>query len=304
MKIALAALGIAICLTPSTRAADSGVRQGQWPRSVLLTNDNGIEDVKLVELARAFSRVAETYVVAPLEDRSGTGSLISIERRPDFSVERRDLGPGIVAYGLDGYPADCVLFGALGLMKDPPDLVVSGINGGSNLGHRWFGSGTVGAARVAAAGRMRAIAVSGLNAGIPGSLQSATDWVVRLAQSPLVAGLRAGEYLTVSIPRIPPEQIRGIRVVPRDRWHPSHAPSIVPLDSPQPTGTRQRWALRGPLHAGPPAPTGDAEADQAGYIAIVPMTVDEVDHRRVPTLREQAPLLPAWPARIPAVPEP
>jgi 5'-nucleotidase len=116
---------------------------------VLITNDNGIEDVKIVELARAFSEIAETYVVAPLEDRSGSTHYLTVTQRGSFRVERRQIGKGIHAYAVDGFPADCVVLALTGIMKDsPPDLVISGINGGPNLGKDWLFSGTIGAARV------------------------------------------------------------------------------------------------------------------------------------------------------------
>ncbi len=125
--------------------------ESAWPRRVLVTNDNGIDDIALVELARALAKVTETHVVATTTDRSGSSNLISAVRTGEFRAERRDLGEGIEAYALEGYPADCVLFALAGPMRNRlPDLVISGINGGPNLGDDWFGSGTIGAARTAA----------------------------------------------------------------------------------------------------------------------------------------------------------
>ena len=104
-----------------------------FPARVLITNDNGIEDPKIRALARAFSARSETWVVAPSRDQSGSGSYLSITRKGVLSVQSRDLGAGIVARAVDGYPADCVVLGVFGLMKDqPPELLVSGINGGPN----------------------------------------------------------------------------------------------------------------------------------------------------------------------------
>jgi len=134
-----------------------------WPRRVLITNDDGIDDPGIRALATAFAEVTETWVVAAMQDRSGTSNFMSVRAdNPTCEMEQRDLGAGITAYALDGYPADCVLVAARGLMQDnPPDLVISGINGGPTLRADGFGSRTVGAARTAALGGLPAIAVSG-----------------------------------------------------------------------------------------------------------------------------------------------
>ena len=183
-----------------------------WPNRVLITNDDGIDREEIIQLAQAFSEVAETYVVAPLEERSGSSTHLNLGG--PLRVELRELGKGIHAWGVHGFPADCVLLGVLGLMRDaPPDLVISGINTGPNTSDTWVASGTVGAARTAASLGVPAIAVSGVDIKIPGSLETAVNWVVRLAQSAIVRDLRPPQYLTVSLPRIPPKEIKGIRQV-------------------------------------------------------------------------------------------
>jgi hypothetical protein len=111
-----------------------------WPRRVLITNDNGLDDPKIVALARAFAPQAETWVVAPLVDRSGSTRFLSVSRSGRLAAERRELGAGIRAFAVDGFPADCVLLALYGPMRDArPDLVVSGINGGPNLAHDCWG---------------------------------------------------------------------------------------------------------------------------------------------------------------------
>lgn len=108
---------------------------------------------------------------------------------------------------------DCILLALKGLMKDnPPDLVISGINGGPNLGFDWLASGTIGAARIAAYWGVPSIAVSGMKEEIPGALDAAVNWVVKLSQSDLVRQLKPIQYLTVSIPYIPLVEIKGIIV--------------------------------------------------------------------------------------------
>lgn len=281
------AIGLTLAGTATARDA-GGEEAGAHRMRVLITNDNGIDDPKIVALARAFERRAETWVVASDRDRSSTGSHASILTRGEVAVERRELGDGIRAFAVDGFPGDCVVVALAGLMLDhPPDLVVSGINGGANLGSDWMFSGTVGAARVAAFAGLPAIAVSGLDDDLPGAVEAAADWVVRLADSDAVADLRPGEYLTVSLPRVPPAEIAGIRVV--DRAPLSVAPRLAADDS----GERWRFAGISEIDARVPADSDQAAAD-AGYIAVVPMRVDEVDLDRLARWRRQGADLPEW----------
>ena len=170
---------------------------GTWPKRILITNDDGIDNVRIKLLARAFAKISETYVVAPLQDRSGSSNYSP--RNYKLLVESRMLGEGIHAYGVDGFPADCIMLALFGLMRDkPPDLVISGINSSPNLGEGWFGSGTIGAARMAALLGIPAIAVSsGLHTDTPDALNSAISWVVRLTQSDLVRKLNPPQYLTL-----------------------------------------------------------------------------------------------------------
>ncbi len=269
-----------------TAAQDAAPR---WPRRVLITNDNGLADGKIVALARAFAPHAETWVVAPAENRSGSTHSVSADRLGRLRVEPRDLGPGIRAFAVDGYPADAVLLALYGLMRDrPPDLVVSGINGGPNLAHDWLASGTIGAARYAAYLGVPAIAVSGLNDDIPGAVAAATDWIVRFAQSPVVQSLEAGQYLTVSMPRVAPSEIRGVRVCPRAG---PRVDVVFEAEEPSRADGSGDWKIRVTPKTSPPAPDTDQAHYDAGFVVVVPMRADEGDGERLRQLRAS----PAWP---------
>jgi 5'-nucleotidase len=285
------AIALACVLITALPAEPQAALPG-FPARVLITNDNGIDDPKIGALARAFAAHAETWVIAPATDRSGTGSYLTVTATGMLTAERRDLGPGIQAFAVDGYPADCVALALLGLMRDsPPDLVVSGINGGANLGADWFGSGTVGAVRLAALAGLPAIAVSGLDDDLPGAVDAAVDWVVRLAGSTVIQMLDPPDYLTVSLPRLSPDRIRGVRVADR-------APlRIVPRLRSEDSLT---WRVVGTDEFGTPTP---AHSDQAywedGYIVVVPMRADEVDFERLVRWRREGVTLPAWRPDVP-----
>lgn len=267
--------------TPPSQADDR-------PR-VLITNDNGIDDPKLIALARAFATRAETWVVAPAEDQSGSGSYLKLPREGSVAVERRDLGPGIEAFAVDGYPADCVLVAAAGILRDrPPTLVVSGINGGPNLGAGWMFSGTIGAARVAALAGFPAIAVSGLDDDeIPGAIEAAVDWVVRFSEHRAVRELEPGEYLTVSLPPGVPSEVSGVRIA--DRAPLSRGPS---LDHDEAAGV---WRITGmATREVSLSAIADEKLHADGAIVVVPMHADEVDGARLLEWMRSDPGLPAW----------
>lgn len=237
-----------------------------WPKRVLLTNDNGIDDPKLHALARAFARVAETWVIAPSADRSGGTNYMPATRSGTYRVRPRDLGENIHAFALDGFPADCVVFALAGPLREArPDLVVSGINGGPNLADDWLGSGTIGAARTAAYLGIPAIAVSGLDADEGALVQKAAQWVVDVSRSNAVRALPPFHYLTISLPFETGSDAGEVVVVPRARGL---------LNAVATKTSESEWRLT--LRAGkPPAGENDVQAVAKRKIAVVVMRADE-----------------------------
>jgi len=243
----------------------------QWPKRVLITNDNGIDDIKIIALANEFAKIAETYIVAPSKDRSGTSNYALSLKEGKISVIQKNTNRNFKAFAVEGYPADCVLVGLAGIMRNnPPDLVVSGINGGPNLAFEWIGSGTIGAARMASLG-VPAIAVSGLDDSIPGAVEAVSAWVVEFAQSDLVRNLETGQYLTISIPAIPFDQIKGVRLSKRAGIYVDFRFMNDEKDS-------SLWVLK-PVLLQPDLSTElDLYLYNSGYIAVVPMKLDEHDY--------------------------
>lgn len=268
-----------------------------WPRRVLITNDDGIDSPGILELARAFSTVAEVYVIAPHQNKSGSTHYMTATRLGGLKVEKRELGEGIQAYAVDGFPADCVLIALGGIMQgNLPDVVISGINDGPNLGEAWIGSGTIGAARIASYGGFPAIAVSGVDSEIPGALKAASQWMVSLAQSPLVRGLDKYQFLTVDIPNIPPSEIKGVRVVQRAELH--KIPIFQKAENSEGEGHHiwrmtQRKEIEGALPA-----DSDIALYEAGYIVIVPMKADEHDYVMLEKMKQNLSHLPPWTEQI------
>lgn len=286
---ALIAIVIGLALTACSTLSSAA---DPFPGRVLLTNDNGIDDIGLLELARAFARVPgiEVIVVAASRDRSGTSNFLGATNSGRYHVQRRNLGANIQAWELDGYPADCVVFALTGPLRDRlPDLVVSGINGGPNLGDDWFGSGTIGAARTAAYFGIPAVAVSGLEDDHAGAVAAATSWVVRFVQSGIVASLEAPQYLTVSLPSGMPPHITGARIVERSRGQ-----TVATSRPVEDTGSAAVWQIEIETHETRAAAGTDVTTVSAGHIAIVPMRVNEYDPALAERLRERADRIPEW----------
>lgn len=263
------------------------------PRRILVTNDDGIEHPPTLELARALARDDEVYLVAPAGGHSGTSSAMPSLSRGSVTVERHEVGDGITAFAVDGPPGDAVLFALGGPMRDvPPDLVVSGINGGSNLADAWVASGTVGGARAAAWLGVPAVAISGVREDDPQAVEAVVDWSVRLLASPVVRHLQAPDYLTVSLPVVAPDSIRGVEITTRARGLLRvRAGSADPAPGRDGEGVREIDVSLG----GGQAPEGsDVAAVREGRIAIVPARAGEDHPELADRLRGRAQELPGW----------
>jgi 5'-nucleotidase len=183
---------------------------------IVLTNDDGIDAAGLLEARKALEEVGEVLTVAPDRNRSGVGRSITFDT--PLHVEEREMADGSIGYACTGTPVDCVRLVALGLMDFKPDIVISGINHGENLGDDITYSGTV------------AAAFEGIVVGVPGiavSLAVERPWhhhdetelhfepvarfAARLAEVSL-EHLPAGRILTVNAPNVPEEELKGVRV--------------------------------------------------------------------------------------------
>lgn len=128
------------------------------PARILLTNDDGIDAPGIAALRDELAGDYEVLMVAPMGQRSGSGCAVSVDK--EMAVEERRDGARTWGFAVDGTPADCVKFAAKVIPSFRPDLVLSGINAGSNVGNSVFYSGTVAAAIEATMFHMRACAVS------------------------------------------------------------------------------------------------------------------------------------------------
>jgi 5'-nucleotidase len=176
--------------------------------NILLTNDDGIHAEGLWALDKALSGQHRTTVVAPDMERSAVGHSITLIH--PLRVNRVQTNGGL-GYAVSGTPADCVKLAVLEIMRARPDMVVSGINPGPNVGINLNYSGTVSAAKEAALMGIPAIAVS-QNRNPDKEYSVAADFVGILITKILENGLPTGTFLNVNVPACPPDQIKGIRI--------------------------------------------------------------------------------------------
>lgn len=234
--------------------------------TILVANDDGIFSPGLKALALALTGVGRVVVVAPDVEQSAVGHGITI-RRPLRFKHTASAGLGdLPAYRVDGTPADCVVLGVHLLGR--PDVVVSGINLGPNLGEDLTHSGTVAAAIEGLALGVPSVAFS--QQGSPGgeySFTAGAAYAARLVREVLERGLPPRVLLNVNFPAAP---ARGVRVtrVGEHRWE----DNIVTRQDPE--GREYHW-VAGNSHA-PDAhdPDTDYGAVQAGHISVTPVRLD------------------------------
>lgn len=243
---------------------------------ILLTNDDGIQAVGLRSLYHALVRAGhEVHVVAPVTEMSAVGHAVTLAAplRVKIFDEKNFYGQGV-----SGTPADCVKLGLTTLLDSQPDLVVSGINAGANVGVDILYSGTVSAATEGALMGLPALAVSfdGFN---PHDLSEQGDRTAEFLGMVDWAALPRHCVLNLNFPDMPVAQVKGLRVCPQTRagyndWYEERV---------DPRGKKYYW-LTGVI----PPERVSAGKDRAllteGYMTLTPLRFDFTDHETMKSL--------------------
>ena len=237
---------------------------------ILVSNDDGIDSAGIYSLAQALKEIAEVTVVAPHKEQSAVGHAITMQT-PLRVLEYQKNGK-FFGYAVDGTPADCVKIGIRNLMPEPPDLVVSGINHGSNTAINIIYSGTVSAAREAAIMDVPSIAISVTSHTII-DFSFAAKIAKKLSLEILEKGLTKGTMLNVNVPNLPEDKIAGILLTKqgKSKWDDIYDKRIDPY------GRNYYW-LTGNLFE----LDHDLEYDQAAikkdYVSVSPIHFDLTDY--------------------------
>jgi 5'-nucleotidase len=237
---------------------------------ILLSNDDGYFAPGLAALAEGLAPLGEITVVAPERDRSGASNSLTLDR--PLMLRRAHNGFLYV----NGTPTDCVHMAVTGLLDLEPDVVVSGINSGSNMGDDTLYSGTVAAATEGYLLGIPAIAVSLVGKEFEHyatAARVAHDLVARIARAPFGAPV----LLNVNVPDIPYDQITGIEVTRLGRRH--KAQPVVQGKNPR--GETVYWV--GPAGAAREAGPGtDFHALERGAVSVTPLQVDLTHANQIP----------------------
>jgi 5'-nucleotidase len=253
---------------------------------ILASNDDGVHAPGLAALAWALAPMGEVWVVAPDRERSAVGHALTLHR--PLLAER--LGPR--RFAVNGTPTDCVNLAVLGLLPVRPDIVVAGVNAGSNLGDDVTYSGTVSAAMEGALLGLPAIAVSLVEPSRAATYRHAARAAARLVPLLLRDRDRGAALLNVNVP---PGRPRGVRLTRLGRR--VYSEKIVARRDPR--GRRYYW-----IGSGPPAWETGADTDfaavRAGHVSVTPLSLDltsyeglralqpwETELRRRPTARRR-----------------
>jgi 5'-nucleotidase len=178
---------------------------------ILVTNDDGIHADGLWLLVKELKHIAPVVVVAPDRERSATGTAVTLHQT--LRVQQvPSPEPGVEAYSVSGMPSDCVILALGKLVKGKVKLVASGVNPGKNLGDDALISGTVGAALQGYLHGCSALAISCDRTISPGHLDTAAKLAAMLSRKILSDSLPHHIFLSVNLPDLPIEQIKGIQV--------------------------------------------------------------------------------------------
>jgi 5'-nucleotidase len=239
---------------------------------ILLTNDDGVYAPGLHALRKELLKLGSVTVVAPAGEQSAVGHSITL-LAPLLAQEVLDENQQPIGWAVEGRPADCVKLALLELLPEPPDLVVSGLNAGSNAGINVLYSGTVAAAIEAAFFQHTSVAVSLEYTKVrPLNFPRAAELARQVIEQLLQQRPARGTLFNVNIPSLEKGPVRGIRVVPQNL-----APYVETFDRRvDPRGRTYFWTnpdFRCPA----PHPDTDVTALGESYITVTPLQFNLTD---------------------------
>lgn len=250
-------------------------------RLIFVTNDDGYQAkgfAAAIEVAREFGRVV---AVAPAEPQSGRSQAITMYD-PLF-LEQRRKEEGVEVYSLTGTPVDCVKWAFDYLFEEGAvDLVISGINHGSNSAVNVLYSGTMGAAIEGSFYGCPSIGISVDDHSPDADFEGAMRYGEQIIRTILERNLPTPLCLNVNLPAIPADQLKGIRVCRQTAgyWRERF------IRHEDPRGREYFWLTGEYVNSEPEAEDTDEWAMKQGYVAVVPVQVDMTDHRRLAELTE------------------
>lgn len=238
---------------------------------ILISNDDGIDSRGIAMLARAMKEIGEVTVIAPRTEQSAVGHAITM--KIPLRITEYFKNGDFFGYAIDGTPADCIKIGIRNIMKTPPDIVISGINHGSNTAINIIYSGTVSAAREAAIMDIPSIAVS-VASHAAENFDFAAKLVKELALRIQKYGIERGTLLNVNVPDLPENKVEGVVFTKqgKSKW------DDVYEERTDPYGKHYYW-LTGSLIELDSNLETDQYAIKNNYAAVTPIHFDLTDYK-------------------------
>lgn len=233
--------------------------------NILVTNDDGIHAPALDALRAELSALGRVTIVVPDRDQSATSHSLTLHR--PLRINRH----GDDRFSIDGTPTDCVLIAYHGLLDQRPDIVVSGINHGPNMGEDVFYSGTVAAAIEGTMQGAPAIAAS-LVTHDPADFADPARFIGRLVREVMRRGLGRKHLLNVNLPHRPWDEIRGVQATRLG----TRVYSDALIEKTDPRGRAYYW-IGGQEPVWESRPGTDFHAVSEGYISVTPLALDLTD---------------------------
>ncbi len=243
--------------------------------NILVTNDDGIHSEGLIVLAKALQEVGDVLVVAPDRERSAIAHSLTLHRPLRVQKIKRN------SYAVDGTPADCVYLGVNVIFPKRPQLIVSGINKGGNLGDDVTYSGTVSAAFEGTLLGIPSFAIS-LVLRSQFKFHTAARFAVRVAQYIIKKGLPKDTFLNINIPNLEEKEIKSYKITTQGRW--SHNGKAV-VEKMDPRGRKYYWIGSEDLVFEKREDT-DFDAVSNSYISITPLHLDLTNYSSIRELKK------------------
>jgi 5'-nucleotidase len=243
---------------------------------ILVSNDDGVDAPGIAALHRALAKTWDVVVVAPSRERSASSHSLTM----DVPLRASRVSDDVVS--VEGTPTDCVLLALNSLLDEPPDLLVSGVNRGPNVGDDVTYSGTVAAAMEGTLLGVPSIAVS-LDRSPTGSYDFAPAAAVscEIARLVLARGLPPGTLLNVNVPNRPLREIRGYRLTRLGKQ--TYQESVI--EKTDPRGRTYYW-IGGHKTSWSSEADTDLVAVADGYVSVTPIHLDLTDYRTLESLED------------------
>ncbi len=245
---------------------------------ILVSNDDGIDAQGIYALTQELRQIGEVIVVAPDRQQSAVGHAITMQS-PLRAIPFQKNG-ALFGYAVKGTPADAVKLAVRCLLKQPVDLLISGINHGSNTAINILYSGTVSAATEGTILGIPSIAVS-LTTYDEADFGPAARFARELAELVFAKGLPAGTLLNVNVPAVPEENIRGVKITKQGRssWDDT-------FDVRRDPANREYYWLTGKMNVTDTDPETDQVAIRDNFISVTPIHYDLTDQSMVERLKQ------------------